>query len=68
MTAALRISEALKQNRADVDLQAEVLDIHDAKCQQRRFVPMHLSVPRTCKRIPSNGNGQSLARATVDSF
>lgn len=40
----LRISEALKLTRADVDLEAGVLDIRDAKCHQRRFVPLHASV------------------------
>lgn len=40
----LRISEALKLTRADADLEAGVLDIRDAKCHQRRFVPMHASV------------------------
>ncbi|WP_084386821.1 tyrosine-type recombinase/integrase [Castellaniella caeni] len=40
----LRISEALKLTRADVDLEAGVLDIHDTKCHQRRFVPLHASV------------------------
>ncbi|MBD2840601.1 tyrosine-type recombinase/integrase [Pseudomonas sp. JM0905a] len=41
----LRISEALKLSRADVDLEAGVLDIRHAKCHQRRFVPLHASVP-----------------------
>lgn len=41
----LRISEALELTRADVDLEAGVLDIRDAKCHQRRFVPLHTSVP-----------------------
>lgn len=40
----LRISEALKLTRADVDLETGVLDIRDAKCHQRRFVPLHASV------------------------
>lgn len=39
----LRISEALKLARADVDLEAGVLDIRDAKRHQRRFVPLHSS-------------------------
>lgn len=44
-TSGLRISEALKLTRADVDLQAGVLDIRDTKCHQHRFVPLHESVP-----------------------
>ncbi len=40
----LRISEALKLTRDDVDLEAGVLDIRDTKCRQRRFVPLHASV------------------------
>ena len=40
----LRISEALKLTRTDVDLEAGVLDIRDTKCHQRRFVPLHSSV------------------------
>lgn len=42
--SGLRISEALKLTRADVDIEAGVLDIRDAKCHQRRFVPLHASV------------------------
>lgn len=41
----LRISEAIKLSRADVDLETGVLDIRHAKCHQRRFVPLHASVP-----------------------
>ena len=40
----MRISEALKLTRTDVDLDAGVLDIRDTKCHQRRFVPLHPSV------------------------
>ncbi|MGT0250570.1 MULTISPECIES: tyrosine-type recombinase/integrase [Burkholderia cepacia complex] len=40
----LRISEALALTRTDVDLEVGVLDIRDAKCHQRRFVPLHASV------------------------
>lgn len=43
--AGLRISEALNLRRVDVDLEAGVLDIHDAKRHQHRFVPLHPSVP-----------------------
>lgn len=41
----LRISEALKLTRADVDLDMGVLDVRDTKCHQRRFVPLHPSIP-----------------------
>lgn len=41
----LRISEALKLIRADVDIKAGALNIRDAKCHQQRFVPLHPSVP-----------------------
>jgi integrase len=40
----LRISEALKLTRTDVDIDRGMLDIRDAKCHQRRFVPLHASV------------------------
>ena len=40
----LRISEALKLTRTEVDLEAGVLDVRDTKCHQRRFVPLHPSV------------------------
>ena len=43
-TTGLRISEALKLTQADVNLAAGVIDVRDAKCHQRRFVPMHASV------------------------
>lgn len=42
----LRISEAIKLTRADVDLDVGVLDVRDAKCHQRRFVPLHASIPQ----------------------
>jgi integrase/recombinase XerD len=41
----LRISEALRLTKADVDVDAGVLDIRDTKFGQRRFVPLHPSVP-----------------------
>lgn len=41
----LRISEALNLTDADVDLDAGVLDVRDTKFGQRRFVPLHPSVP-----------------------
>ncbi len=40
----LRISEALRLTRADVDLETGVLDIRDAKYHQHRLVPLHASV------------------------
>lgn len=43
-TAGLRISEALKLTRDDVDFEAGVLDIRNTKFRQRRFVPLHSSV------------------------
>ncbi|MDR1462586.1 MAG: tyrosine-type recombinase/integrase [Azoarcus sp.] len=41
----LRISEAIHLTRADVDLDAGTLDIRNAKYHQRRFIPLHVSVP-----------------------
>lgn len=40
----LRISEALRLTRADIDLQQGVLHIRDAKFHQERLVPLHPSV------------------------
>lgn len=40
----LRISEAIKLTRADVDLDVGMLDVRDTKYHQRRFVPLHSSV------------------------
>ena len=40
----LRISEALKLTRGDVDFESGVLDIRDTKCHQRRLVPLHETV------------------------
>lgn len=42
--AGLRISEALRLDRTDVDLQQGVLHIRDAKFHQERLVPLHPSV------------------------
>lgn len=42
--AGLRISEALHLTRADVDLDAGVLHIRDAKFHQERLVPLHPEV------------------------
>lgn len=49
VATGIRISEAIKLTVADVDLAAEVLDIRDAKCHQRRFIPLHASVTAKLK-------------------
>lgn len=43
-SCGLRISEALALNRCDVDLDAGVLHIREAKFHQQRLVPLHPSV------------------------
>jgi integrase len=40
----MRISEALKLSRSDVDLNAGVLLIQEAKCHTKRLVPLHPTV------------------------
>jgi site-specific recombinase XerD len=40
----LRISEAMKLTRADIDLNTGVLSIREAKFHKSRFVPMHSTV------------------------
>lgn len=45
----LRISEALSLTRADVDLDAGVLLIREAKFHQQRLVPMHPSVTESLR-------------------
>ena len=42
--SGLRISQALALTRGDVDLEAGVLSIRDAKFHQQRMVPLHPSV------------------------
>lgn len=46
--SGLRISEALALTRTDVDLDAGVLCIHEAKFNKRRLVPLH---PSTVKSL-----------------
>lgn len=44
----LRISEALRLNRNDVDLQQEVLQVRKTKFRKSRYVPLH---PITCDAL-----------------
>ena len=49
-STGLRVSEALKLSKTDVDLEAGILHIREAKFRKQRLVPMHLSVTRVMKR------------------
>jgi hypothetical protein len=63
----LRISEALALTRADVDLEAGVLDIRDAKCHQHRFGPLHATACRICRRTRNCETGSSCLPAPITS-
>jgi integrase/recombinase XerD len=63
----LRISEALLLTRPDVDLDAGVLLIREAKFHQQRLVPMHPSVTASL-RAYARRRDQLVAGSTCDRF
>lgn len=54
----LRISEALKLNAADVDLQHGVLRIEETKFKKSRLVPLHPTATRALRRYTQARFGQ----------
>jgi integrase len=63
----LRISEAILLTRADVDLDAGVLLIREAKFHQQRLVPMHPSVTESL-RAYARRRDQLVPGTTCDRF
>lgn len=63
----LRISEALSLTRTDVDLNAGVLLIREAKFHQQRLVPMHPSVTESL-RVYARRRDQLVPGSTCDRF
>jgi integrase len=54
----LRISEALKLNAADVDLERGVLRIEETKFKKTRLVPLHPTATRALRRYAHSRFGQ----------
>ena len=53
----LRISEALRLERADVDLTAGVIRVRETKFHKTRLVPLHPSATRALKRYAKKRDG-----------
>ena len=65
--SGLRISEALALTRADVDLEAGVLTIQEAKFHQRRLVPLQPSVTASLSAY-ARWRDQLMPRPACDRF
>ena len=65
--SGLRISEALALTRADVDLDAGVLWIREAKFHRQRLVPLHPSVTESL-RVYARFRDEHRPRPTCDRF
>jgi integrase len=52
-STGLRVSEALKMRRADVDLEQGQLTIRETKFRKSRLVPLHLSVTQALRNYAS---------------
>jgi integrase/recombinase XerD len=65
--SGLRISEALALTRTDVDLEAGVLRIRDAKFHQQRLVPLHPSVTQ-CLSAYARRRDRLLPQPACDRF
>ena len=66
-STGLRISEALSLTRTDVDLNAGVLLIREAKFHQQRLVPMHPSVTESLRAYVRRRD-QLVPESTCDRF